>query len=104
MTSFRDTERISVTAGFAGAGALAYYALARAIQHLMGNEPNPATVIWSLHAGFFWREVSALFVAGFIALATWLLSKDELPRLERALPKVLAAASFLMIAQAIFIP
>ena len=55
-------ERWQVRAGLAAVAACTtatgLYALVRVAQSLIFTEPDPALVIWSEHAGFFWRALT----------------------------------------------
>ncbi len=99
-----DRNRIALSAGLAASTALTYYAIDRTYHAFFTSEPNPAQVIWSLHAGFFWREISALYLAGFVALATFLFARRPSERSMRLLPRVLFGSVMAAFAQALFVP
>ncbi len=81
---------------------VAVYAITRTLEALLLPQPNPATVIQSLHAGYFWRAWIAAYSGAFIALVAALLARTApLARLAlRALPWV----ALLAVVQALFVP
>jgi hypothetical protein len=93
---------LSLVAGCTTAAAL--YALLRGAQALLFKEPNPALVIWSEHAGFFWRALTVGYVGGMVALLTWLASARSAPRVAEVLARAVPVAASLLAAQAILVP
>ena len=83
--------------------AVAVYALTRVLQALLVPEPNPATLIQSLHAGYFWRAWTAAYAGGFVALAAALLAKRAAP-LARAALAALPWTALLAVLQALLVP
>lgn len=73
------------------------YPLLRAYQFFMHPEPNPALVLWSEHAAFFWRAWTSAYLGGMAALvAAWLAGRDAervMRLVERALPVVAVAVA-----------
>lgn len=82
----------------------ALYGLVRVGQSLIFNEPDPAMVIWSEHAGFFWRMWIVLYVGGTSAFVTWLASARHAQRIASILTRALPAAAAILAAQAILVP
>jgi hypothetical protein len=84
--------------------AVGLYALIRLVQAILIKEPNPATVIWSAHAGYLWRVWTACYAGGMAAFLAFAASKAH----ERALCKVLLwglyAAGGLLVAQGLLVP
>lgn len=78
-------------------GAIATYALVRVAQKVFMDEPDPALVFYSEHAGFFWRAWTAAYAGGTFAFLGWLAAARDEARtarvLERAVVPVLAAAT-----------
>lgn len=64
--------------------ATALYGVLRVIQKLLFPEADPALVIWSEHAGFFWRAWTVSYVGGMIAFVVWLLASRSDANAERA--------------------
>jgi hypothetical protein len=87
--------------GFETAAAL--YAIIRAVQALLIDEPNPATIMQGAHAGFFWRAWIAAYGGGFVALTVALLSGPP-HRLFHVATRTLPFAAALLVAQSLFLP
>ncbi len=104
--STRDAS--TVRAGIAiAAGCLAAmtaYAALRVFQALKGGEADPARVIFSEHAGYFWRSWTAGYVGGMVALLVWLLAARSPERAARILRTGLTIATLALLAQGVFIP
>ena len=98
----REREGLAVVAGCTTATAL--YAILRLLQPLIFKEPDPALVIWSEHAGFFWRSWTVFYVGGMAALLTWMLAARHAERISAVLEKALPAAAALLAVQAMFVP
>lgn len=82
----------------------ALYAILRVAQALIFTEPDPALVIWSEHAGFFWRSWTVVYVGGMAAFLTWLASARHAPRVAAFLSKAVAVSAVLLTAQALLVP
>jgi hypothetical protein len=81
--------------------AVASYALIRLAQGLVFGDPDPALVLYSEHAGYFWRMWIAGFFGGMVAIT--LLVTDP-ARVVRALPGAVVLAVVLLVAQAVLVP
>jgi hypothetical protein len=100
------STRLRLSFAFQGACVVAVglYAALRLVQALLFKEPNPATVIWSAHAGYFWRAWTVSYagvMAGFVAFAA---AKDHDEEVCRWLGVALYAASALIVLQGLFVP
>ena len=84
--------------------AAALYAILRIVQALIFPEPNPALVIWSEHAGFFWRVWTVFYLGGMSAFLTWLASLRHAGRVASILAAALPAAALLLAAQGLLVP
>jgi hypothetical protein len=84
--------------------AVVAYALLRAQQVLRAPEPNPAFVVWSPHAGFFWRAWTAAYIGGMVATMTALVSRGRVEAAARALTPAVAVAAGLLALVAVFFP
>ena len=93
---------LSVVAGCTAATAL--YAILRVGQALLFREPDPALVLWSEHAGFFWRVLTVAYVGGMVACLAWLASERHTSLMASFLVRALPAAAALLAAQAILVP
>jgi hypothetical protein len=84
--------------------AAGLYAIVRVAQALLFPEPDPALVIWSEHAGFFWRTWTVLYLGGMAGFFAWIASARDAGRVARVLARALPVASALLAAQAILVP
>ncbi len=84
--------------------AVSFYAIMRGAQLALTSEPNPATVIWSAHAGYLWRAWTALYAGGMAACLGYVASRRHAPRLARWLVHALGVASALLVVQALVAP
>jgi len=79
------------------------YAVVRAVQHFVYAEPDPATLVWSAHAGFFWRAWTVAYAGGMAAFAV-LVAPHRTGLAARALAPGIAVAASLLVLQTIFFP
>jgi hypothetical protein len=82
------------------------YASLRVIQLIWFPEPNPAIVIGSARAGYFWRLWTGAYVAGMGALGVYAGAATGLgaARVARALPAGLCLAIVVIVVQGLAIP
>jgi hypothetical protein len=85
-------------------GAVGLYALLRGLQLVLFPEPNPATVIWSAHAGYFWRAWIVSYVGGMLAMIAWGAAGKSPERVARWLARAVLVAGALLAVQAIGLP
>lgn len=90
---------LALATGFTSAALL--YSILRIIQALVLPEPDPATVMWSEHSGFFWRAWTCAYVAGAVALIAFRFADD---RLARVLARAILPVTALVVVQTIFVP
>jgi hypothetical protein len=93
---------LAVVAGCAAAVGL--YAVVRVAQGVIFPEADPAMIIWSEHAGFFWRTWTVAYVGGMVAMLTWLASGRDAARVATVLARAVPVAAALLAAQAILVP
>ena len=74
----------------------ALHAIVRGLQLVLFPEPNPATVIWSAHAGYFWRVSIVAYAGGMAALMTWIAAGSAPESVARGLVKALVVAAGLI--------
>ena len=84
--------------------AVGLYAVLRTAQMLMFDEPDPALVIYSEHAGFLWRVWTVSYVGGMAALVTWLVAARQPERVADLLVRALPVAAALVAAQGLLLP
>lgn len=96
--------RLALAFGAACTTATGLYAVLRVAQAILFPEPDPALVLWSAHAGFFWRAWTVAYVGGMAAVLAWLASAQRPERVARALARAVPAATALLAVQAALVP
>jgi hypothetical protein len=96
--------RLALALQGACVAAVGLYAILRLVQALLYKEPNPATVIWSLHAGYFWRAWTVSYMGAMVGFATFAAAKRHEGAVCRALLWGLGAAAGLIVVQGVFVP
>jgi hypothetical protein len=103
-----DRRELATTAALAIAWglvvAVAAYAIVRAIQSLLVPDLNPAALVWSPHAGFFWRIWTVAYVGGFAAFVAFVVARGRRSAAARALAPAVAIAAALLALQCVFLP
>ena len=84
--------------------AVVCYAVVRAIQFFVYPDPNPATLVWSAHAGFFWRCWTCAYAGGIAAFVAFLAARGKSDRAVRGLAPAIAVAAILLGLQTLFLP
>ena len=84
--------------------AVGAYAVVRAIQFVLYPDPNPATLVWSAHAGFFWRCWTCAYAGGIASFVAYLVTRGEPARAVRGLGPAIAVAALLLALQVTFLP
>jgi hypothetical protein len=84
--------------------AVALYAVLRGLQLIVFPEPNPATVIWSAHAGYFWRILIVSYAGGMAWLLAWRAAARDPARVAGALLPWLGVAAALIALQGLLLP
>lgn len=92
--------RLAIAFIAACSAATAAYALLRVAQYLIFTEPNPALVIYSEHAAYFWRSWLAAYFGVAVGFASWLTPE----RVLRHLPRAIVIAASLLVLQVVFVP
>jgi hypothetical protein len=108
VSSLPPHEQWQVRAGLAAVAACTtaagLYAIVRVVQSLLFPDANPALVIWSEHAGFFWRALTVGYVGGMSAFLAWIASARSAARVATLLARALPIAAALLAAQALLVP
>jgi hypothetical protein len=81
--------------------AIALYPLLRIGAGLWGHEANPATLLYSTHAGYFWRAWTCAYAGAMVAAIVALIAK---PAHLRFAEPMLWISFGLLALQALFIP
>lgn len=83
--------------------AVGGYGVLRSIQFFLYPDPNPKTLVWSAHAGFFWRAWSCAYAGGIAAFLAYLFARRGAAAVARALvPATVVAAVVLALQVAVF--
>ena len=96
--------RASLAAIAACVTAVFLYAAVRGLQLVLFPDPNPATVIWSAHAGYFWRAWIVAYAGGMAAMVAWIFAGRDPARVARALVRALTFAALAIAIQGVFLP
>jgi hypothetical protein len=102
------TRRRGVACGVAiGWGLVATvgaYASSRTFQSFVSPDPNPAMLVWSAHAGYFWRALTAGYAGGITAFVVFLVARHRPEPMARALAPGVVVAAAILVLQAAFVP
>lgn len=83
--------RLGVAIASAFLGAAIVYPILRVA--LAPSEPDPETVMWSAHSGFFWRAWTSAYAGGAIGFAAWLAPERAARIAARAVVPIAAAVA-----------
>jgi hypothetical protein len=86
------------------AAAVGAYALVRTVQFFIYPDPNPATLVWSAHAGFFWRSWTCAYAGAIAAFIAYVPTRRHLAASVRALGPAVAIAGVLIALQTAIFP
>lgn len=92
--------RLAIAFIAACTSATAVYALLRLGQWLLVPETNPALIIYSDHAAYFWRAWTAAYFGVAVGFAVSLRPE----RIARLLPASVTATAALLILQTLLVP
>lgn len=84
--------------------AVAAYGVVRSIQFFLYPDPNPATLVWSAHAGFFWRCWTCAYAGGIAAFIAFVGARRNAARAARSLVGAMAAAGAILALQTAIFP
>ena len=92
--------------GFTAActSAVLFYGVLRIIQWRLFPDPNPAHVIWSAHAGYFWRCWTVSYAGLLVGFLGYGASKERPAEVARALLTALTVATVVIVAQGLLVP
>ena len=98
----KSTAAVSLSWGLLIAAA--FYAVMRAVQVGFVAEPDPATVMWSAHSGFFWRALIAGYAGGMAAFVIFVAIRGCETAAARALVAAVPIAAALLGLQGLLLP
>ncbi len=84
--------------------AVGAYAVLRGIQYFVYPDPNPATLVWSAHAGFFWRSWTCAYAGGLASFVAYLVARARPAGTLRALPGAIVVVTVLLALQTALLP
>ena len=84
--------------------AASAYAIGRVAQMLLLPEPDPALVLHSEHAGYFWRAWTSVHAGGTAGFVAYLHPGRAPARTARVLPASVAGAAALVVLQGVLGP
>jgi hypothetical protein len=92
--------------GFVAActAAVGLYGVLRVVQWRMFPEANPATIIWSAHAGYYWRCWTVAHAGVMVGFLAYGAAGKHPAAVVRALGPGLAMAVVLITLQALLVP
>lgn len=97
-------ERLALATIASCLAAAIVYPLLRLAQRLLFDEPDPALVLWSEHAAYFWRVWTAAYVGGMFGFAAWSAAQKNAARVARLFTPALVTAAVLLAVQALLVP
>jgi hypothetical protein len=84
--------------------SVAAYGVVRGIQFFLYPDPNPATLVWSAHAGFFWRCWTCAYAGVLAAFIAFVGAQRNTPRAARSLAGAVAVAGAILVLQTTIFP
>jgi hypothetical protein len=84
--------------------SVAAYGIVRFIQFFLYPDPNPATLVWSAHAGFFWRCWTCGYAGALAAFIAFVGAQRGPERAARWLVGAVATCAVLLALQVAFFP
>jgi hypothetical protein len=101
------SDRLSSSAIALAWGAcvsVAAYGIVRGIQFFLYPDPNPATLVWSAHAGFFWRCWTCGYAGALAAFIAFVVAQRDPDRAARTLVGAVALAGAILALQTAVFP
>ena len=80
------------------------YPLLRTYMYFTHPEPNPALVLWSEHAGFYWRIWTSVYLGGMAAIVVAWLGARAPERVARAVERAFPVVAGAVVLQGFLIP
>jgi hypothetical protein len=85
-------------------GAVGLYGALRILQKYLFPEANPATVIWSAHAGYYWRCWTVAYAGVMIGFLAYGAARKYPDSVARALVHALTVAVVVLTYQGLLVP
>ncbi len=104
-SSLKDRrERLGLAFVASCVAAVALYGILRIVQSHLFPEANPATVIWSAHAGYYWRCWTVSYAGALVGFLAYGASRRWPEEVTRWLVHALTFAVVIILYQGIFVP
>jgi hypothetical protein len=101
MPAGRLVVKLSLAIATGCTAAALLYSILRIVQAVVLPEPDPATVMWTEHSGFFWRAWISAYVAGAVALVAHRFAGE---RVARLLARAIVPVAAIVVLQAVLVP
>jgi hypothetical protein len=100
------TRTTQLGLGFVAASlsAVVLYAALRLVQARLFPEADPATIIWSAHAGYFWRCWTAGYAGALVGFLAYGAAERHATSVARWLLRMLPPTVVLIVAQGLLVP
>jgi hypothetical protein len=96
--------RLALAVSWSLVAATFLYALVRGVQLVLFPEANPATVIWSAHAGYFWRMWIVIYASGTVGFLVWRFAREHSEDLAKHLKNGVIGAAVAILIQGMLLP
>ena len=93
-----------IAAAWGACVAVAAYGIVRGIQFFLYPDPNPATLVWSAHAGFFWRCWTCAYAGCLAAFIAFVGARRSPARAAQSLVGTVAVAGAILALQTAMFP
>ncbi len=97
-------DRLGLAFLAACVSSVLFYGVLRVVQSRLFPEPNPAMVIWSAHAGFFWRCWTVAYAGAMVGFLAYGAAARYPERVARALVRTLGVAVVVLTLQSVLVP
>ncbi len=84
--------------------ATLFYGVLRLVQARLFPEPNPAAVLWSAHAGYFWRCWTVSYAGVMVGFLAYGAARERPAAVARALVHGVGVAVAVLVVQSVFVP
>jgi hypothetical protein len=84
--------------------AVAFYGALRIVQSHLFPEANPATIIWSAHAGYYWRCWTVSYAGVMMGFLAYGAARAYSSHVARGLVHALTVAVVVIAYQGLFVP
>ena len=85
-------------------GAIVLYSTLRVIAAIWGHEPNPTTLLYSMHTAYFWRSLTSIHGGAMIAALVWILAENDEESVLRSIHAALVPCVLAIVLQSALVP